>query len=57
MLKLNKKGKTVMMFVRVNNFVSKEDTEEITSLWQTGLYNNHVQVGEQHVLELVLINS
>ena len=45
MMKMSKKGKTVMMFVRVNDFVSKEDTETITSIWQTGLYNNHVQVG------------
>jgi len=43
MMKMSKKGKTVMMFVRVNDFVSKEDTEEITSIWQTGLYNNHIQ--------------
>ena len=44
MMKMAKKGKTVMMFVRVTEFVSKEDTETITSIWQTGLYNNHVQV-------------
>jgi len=43
MMKMAKKGKTVMMFVRVTEFVSKEDTETITSIWQTGLYNNHVQ--------------
>jgi len=43
MLKASKKGKTVMMFVRVNDFVSPEDTETITSIWQTGLYNNHIQ--------------
>jgi len=43
LLKMSKKGKTVMMFVRVNNFVDKEDTETITSIWQTGLYNNHIQ--------------
>jgi len=42
-MKATKKGKTMMMFVRVNNFVSKEETEEITSLWATGLYNNHIQ--------------
>ena len=44
MMKLTKKGKTVMMFVRVNQFVDREETEQITSIWQTGLYNNHVQV-------------
>lgn len=50
MMKATKKGQTVMMFVRVNQFKSREDTEEITSLWQTGLYNNHVQA-ERFVLE------
>ena len=45
-----KKGKTVMMFVRVTEFVDKAETEEVTSLWQTGLYNNHVQA-ERFVIE------
>jgi hypothetical protein len=44
MMKLSKKGKTVMMFVRINRFVDRDETEQITSIWQTGLYNNHVQV-------------
>merc|ERR1712226_1789738 len=41
---------TVMMFVRVTDFVDKAETEEVTSLWQTGLYNNHVQA-ERFVIE------
>merc|ERR1719431_1011683 len=49
-MKATKKGKTVMMFVRVNNFVSREETEEVSSLWQTGLFNNHVQA-ERFVIE------
>merc|ERR1719245_3030261 len=49
-MKATKKGKTVMMFVRVRDFVSREDTEELTSLWQTGLYNNHVQA-ERFMIE------
>jgi len=49
-MQLTKKGKTVMMFVRVNNFKDRADTEEITSLWQTGLYNNHIQA-ERFVIE------
>merc|ERR1712183_335356 len=49
-MKLTKSGKTVMMFVRINNFKSREETEEVTSLWQTGLYNNHVQA-ERFVIE------
>ena len=44
MMKMSKKGKTVMMFVRINDFKNKEETEEISSIWQTGLYNNHIQV-------------
>ena len=43
MMKLTKKGKTVMMFVKINNFKSKEETEEMTSLWQTELYKNNVK--------------
>ena len=39
----SKKGKTVMMFATILDFVDKEDSEEISSLWQTGLYNNHIQ--------------
>eukprot|EP00092_Neocalanus_flemingeri_P082196 GFUD01102855.1.p1 GENE.GFUD01102855.1~~GFUD01102855.1.p1 ORF type:complete len:210 (+),score=102.70 GFUD01102855.1:46-675(+) len=49
-MKLTKKGKTVMMFVRITNFKTREETEEITSLWQTGLYNNHVQA-ERFLIE------
>merc|ERR1712179_684070 len=36
------KGQTVMLFVKVTDFTDKEEVEEITSLWQTGLMNNHV---------------
>jgi len=42
-MKATKKGMTVMMFVKINHFKSAEETEEITGLWETGLYNNHVQ--------------
>merc|ERR1712002_1015312 len=33
-----------------NNFKDRAETEEISSLWQTGLYNNHVQA-ERFVIE------
>ena len=49
-MQMTKKGKTVMMFVRVNHFTDRAETEEITSLWQTGLYNNHIQA-ERFVIE------
>jgi hypothetical protein len=49
-MQATKKGKTVMMFARVTNFVDKQETEEVTSLWQTGLFNNHVQA-ERFLIE------
>jgi len=52
-MKATKKGKTVMMFGRVNQFVDREETEEITALWQTGLYNNHVQVSSYLVNDFI----
>jgi len=50
MMKMSKKGKTVMMFVRVKDSKSRDETEEVTSIWQTGLWNNHIQA-ERFVLE------
>ena len=41
-MKATKQWKTVMLFVRVNHFKSREETEEVTSLWEMGLFNNHV---------------
>jgi hypothetical protein len=49
-MKATKKGQTVMMFVKVIDFVDKEETEEVTSLWQTGLFNNHVNA-ERFLIE------
>merc|ERR1712089_43731 len=34
----------------VTDFVDRDETEEISSLWQTGLYNNHVQ-SERFLIE------
>merc|ERR1711874_359617 len=50
LMKATKKGKTVMMFVRVTAFVDRDETEEITALWQTGLQNNHIQA-ERFLIE------
>ena len=50
LMKATKKGKTIMMFVKVTDFVDRDETEEISSLWQTGLYNNHVQA-ERFLIE------
>jgi hypothetical protein len=32
-----------MMFVTVDGNPSREETEEITKLWQSSLWNNHIQ--------------
>merc|ERR1712107_270376 len=42
-MKISKKGQTVMLFVKVSDFnVDRDEVAEISSLWQTGLMNNHV---------------
>lgn len=43
LLKLTKKGRTLMVFVSVDGNPSREETEEITKLWQSSLWNNHIQ--------------
>ena len=49
-MKATKKGKTIMLFAKINNFVSREETEEVSSLWQTGMYNAHIQ-SERFLIE------
>jgi len=52
LLKLTKKGRTLMMFVSVDGNPSREETEEITKLWQSSLWNNHIQaerLGTSHL--------
>lgn len=43
-LQATKKGQTLMMFVSVANKPSRARTEEITKIWQTSLWSNHIQV-------------
>lgn len=43
LLQATKKGRTLMTFVSVNGQPAKEETEEVTKLWQTSLWNNHIQ--------------
>lgn len=38
-----KKGRTLMTFVQVASNPGRDATEEITKLWQTSLWNNHIQ--------------
>ncbi|EDS34952.1 mesoderm development candidate 2 [Culex quinquefasciatus] len=49
-LKASKKGKTLMSFVTVNGNPSKQETEDITKLWQTSLWNNHIQA-ERYLID------
>lgn len=39
-----------MTFVNVNNNPSRDETEEITKLWQTSLWNNHIQA-ERYIVD------
>lgn len=42
-LKASKKGRTLMTFVQVSGEPSRDETEELTKLWQTSLWNSHIQ--------------
>jgi len=41
-IKLSKKGKTLMTFVSVVGNPTRDETETITALWQTSLQNSHI---------------
>ncbi|XP_016989727.1 LDLR chaperone boca [Drosophila rhopaloa] len=43
LLKISKKGRTLMTFVSVTGKPTREEGESITKLWQTSLWNNHIQ--------------
>ncbi|KAI9577605.1 LDLR chaperone boca [Glossina fuscipes] len=43
LLKSSKKGRTLMTFVSVSGNPTREEAETITKLWQSGLWNNHIQ--------------
>jgi len=43
LLAMTKKGRTLMTFVNVDPKFSKSEAEDITKLWQTGLWNSHIQ--------------
>jgi len=44
MVAATKQGKPVMMFVTVSDNPNKKEMEDITGLWQTSLYNNHMDI-------------
>lgn len=43
LLKVSKKGRTVMAFVSVSGNPSRQEAEEITKVWQTSLWNANIQ--------------
>ncbi|XP_016940587.3 LDLR chaperone boca [Drosophila suzukii] len=43
LLKVSKKGRTLMTFVSVTGNPTRAEAEDITKLWQTSLWNNHIQ--------------
>ncbi|KAF5289225.1 hypothetical protein FQR65_LT00113 [Abscondita terminalis] len=43
LLSATKKGRTLMTFVSVSGNPSRDETEQLTKLWQTSLWNNHIQ--------------
>ncbi|KAJ6662789.1 hypothetical protein lerEdw1_010993, partial [Lerista edwardsae] len=43
-LKMTKKGKTLMMFVTVSGEPTEKETEQITNLWQGSLFNANYDV-------------
>lgn len=44
LLKMSKKGKTLMVFATVSGQPSEKETEEITSLWQGSLFNANFDI-------------
>jgi hypothetical protein len=42
-MKYSKAGRTVMMFVTVSDNPTREEAMEISALWETSLFNNHIQ--------------
>ncbi len=40
---LNKKGQAIMLFATVSGNPTQAETEQITSLWQSSLFNANLQ--------------
>lgn len=50
LLQATKKGQTLMTFVSVSGNPTKEESETITKLWQSSLWNNHIQA-ERYIVD------
>eukprot|EP00063_Salmo_salar_P008313 XP_013983148.1 PREDICTED: LDLR chaperone MESD-like [Salmo salar] len=44
LLKMSKKGKTLMVFATVAGEPTEKETEEVTSLWQSSLFNANFDI-------------
>uniref|UniRef100_A0AAY5LCH1 LRP chaperone MESD n=1 Tax=Esox lucius TaxID=8010 RepID=A0AAY5LCH1_ESOLU len=44
LLKMSKKGKTLMVFATVSGEPTEKETEEVTSLWQSSLFNANFDI-------------
>ncbi|KAH6931278.1 hypothetical protein HPB50_023284 [Hyalomma asiaticum] len=55
-LKASKKGRMLMTFITLLGKPTREETEEITSIWQTSLMNNHISV-DRIKLETITIEN
>ncbi|XP_075549805.1 LDLR chaperone boca isoform X1 [Dermacentor variabilis] len=49
-LRASKKGRMLMTFITLLGKPTREETEEITSIWQTSLMNNHINV-DRYILD------
>lgn len=43
LLMQSKKGRTIMTFVTVSGKPTRDEAEDITKIWQTGLWNAQIQ--------------
>ena len=44
LLKMSKKGRTLMVFASVSGDPTEKETEEVTSLWQGSLFNANYDI-------------
>lgn len=43
-IKMTKRHKTLMMFATVSGDPTERETDEITALWQSSLYNANIEI-------------
>ena len=49
-IKASKRGQMGLLFVQVDQDLSRTEIEELTSIWQTGLMNNHIH-SERYIIQ------